>query len=110
MQIGKVVGTITATRKEPRLDGFKILIVATMTIDLKPTGSHVIAIDTVGSGFGEVVLLVSGSSARQSNATDKKPVDLAIVGILDSINIIDSFAEFAGLPAGDIYVKSRDDI
>lgn len=105
MQLGRVVGTVTATRKEPRLEGQKLLIVHTLKIDLKPTTSFVVAVDTVGAGYGEVVLLVSGSSARQSDMTSTKPVDAAVVGIIDTVSILPEFAEFAGLPAGDIFVR-----
>jgi microcompartment protein CcmK/EutM len=107
MQLGKVIGTVTATRKEQRLEGFKLLIVHTLKIDLSPTYTYLVAVDTVGAGYGEIILLVSGSSARQSDVTNGKPVDAAVVGIIDSVNILPDFAESAGLQPGEVFIRDR---
>ncbi|MDD2715983.1 MAG: EutN/CcmL family microcompartment protein [Candidatus Wallbacteria bacterium] len=87
MLLGKICGTVVATRKDVNLVGFKFLVVEELTIELKPTGKFHIAVDTVGAGAAETVLLVSGSSARQTVKTDKKPVDCIVVGIVDTINL-----------------------
>lgn len=87
MILGHVCGTLVATKKEEALRGFKFLIVEEVTIYKKPTGKYHIAVDTVGAGAGELVLIVSGSSARQTARTTKKPVDAAIVAIVDNISL-----------------------
>lgn len=88
MIICKVVGSIVSTTKAEKLKGKKLLIV--QPLDLKTIvddGKPLVAIDTVGAGVGEVVLLVSGSSARQTEITNGVPADAAIIGIVDQIEI-----------------------
>ena len=85
MILAKVVGTVVATRKDPRLVSSKLLIARPMDPKGKPEGNYVVAIDTVDAGFGETVLIVSGSSARMSVGLKDCPVDSAIVGIVDEI-------------------------
>ncbi|QFT91070.1 Ethanolamine utilization protein EutN [Bacillus sp. THAF10] len=88
MIIAKVVGSIVATTKAEKLTGKKLLIVTPLDMkSIEEDGKPLVAIDTVGSGIGEVVLVVSGSSARQTEATTGVPVDAAIVGIVDQIEI-----------------------
>jgi ethanolamine utilization protein EutN len=84
MKMGRVRGTVVATRKDPSLEGSKLLVVEFLGPDMEPDGTHVIAIDSVGAGAGEVVLCASGSSARQTDFTRDKPVDAVIMGIVDS--------------------------
>ena len=86
MILGKVIGTVVSTKKDERLVGFKLLVVQKYNIKLEPTDGFVVAVDTVGAGFNELCLIVSGSSARQTSKTDKKPVDAAIVGIVDDVS------------------------
>lgn len=82
MQIAKVVGHVVSTQKDPNLVGFKLLTVVPM-MRAGVFGSRIaVAVDTVGAGTGELVLLASGSAARQG-VGEHAPVDLAIVGILD---------------------------
>ena len=69
MILAKVVGTVVATRKDPRLVSSKLLIARPMDPKGKPEGSYLVAIDTVDAGFGETVLIVSGSSARMAPAS-----------------------------------------
>jgi len=83
--IGKIAGTIVATRKDEGLTGMKLLIVQQYTVELKPTQNYIVAVDAVGAGADEYVLVVSGSSARATKRTEGKPVDASIVGIVDSI-------------------------
>ncbi|MDP4084110.1 MAG: EutN/CcmL family microcompartment protein [Bacillota bacterium] len=92
MIIGKVVGSIVSTTKAEKLKGKKLLIVQPLDMyTINDDGKSLVAIDTVGSGEGEVVLVVSGSSARQTEATNGVPVDAAIVGIVDQIEIEGTF-------------------
>lgn len=85
MTLGRVVGTVVATRKEERLTGFKLQVVETVGLDLKPTGAFTVAVDVVGAGPGEIVLTSAGSSARLTQATKDRPVDAVIVGIVDTL-------------------------
>ncbi|MBI4777139.1 MAG: EutN/CcmL family microcompartment protein [Deltaproteobacteria bacterium] len=88
MQIGRIIGTLVATRKHERLVGSKIQIV--QPLDLKgesPQGDPLVAVDAVGAGVGERVILVRGSSARRAVDDDQCPVDATIVGIIDHIDI-----------------------
>jgi microcompartment protein CcmK/EutM len=84
MKMGKVIGSVVATRKDPSLEGVKLLVVENLTLDLKPEGGYVVAVDAVGAGSKEVVLYASGSSARQTAKTKDRPVDAVIMAILDS--------------------------
>lgn len=88
MIIGRVVGSIVSTSKAEKLQGKKLLIVQPLDmISIQPDGKPLVAIDTVGSGKDEVVMVVSGSSARQTVVTNGTPVDAAIIGIIDHIEI-----------------------
>ncbi|MCX5744342.1 MAG: EutN/CcmL family microcompartment protein [Proteobacteria bacterium] len=87
MILGRVIGTLVATRKEPTLDGLKLLVVRACDVDGKETGGIAVAVDAVGAGIGEVVLYVSGSSARQTTVTQNRPVDATIMAIVDEIAV-----------------------
>jgi microcompartment protein CcmK/EutM len=87
MILARVVGTIVATRKDPRLEGFKLLIVKPVSPDGKDESGYVIAVDTVSAGSKETVLVVSGSSARMAEGCKDKPVDASIVGIVDTVSV-----------------------
>lgn len=84
MNLGKVVGTVVSTRKEPVLDGIRFLLVRLVDTDGKETPAFVVAADAMGAGPGEMVLTAAGSSARQTSMTDKKPVDNVIMAIVDT--------------------------
>lgn len=84
MLFAKVVGNVVCTRKEEKLNGKKLLIVQPVDIDNKPKGNALVAVDAVGAGAGEMVLLVQGSSARQTEATNNTPVDCTVFAILDT--------------------------
>ena len=90
MTLGRVVGTIVATRKDPRLEGHKLLIVKPVTPDGKDEAGYLVAIDTVSAGFRELVITVAGSSARMADGCKDKPVDCVIVGIVDGVSIDDA--------------------
>ena len=85
MQLGRVVGTVVATRKEDRLKGFKLQVVELVDLEAKTKGGFQIAVDAVGAGPGDVVLTASGSSARLTTLTKDTPVDTVIMAIVDSI-------------------------
>lgn len=87
MLIGKVVGTVIATRKEDELEGLKFLVVRGLDLEGKPTSTLVVAADAIGAGIGEVVLYASGSSARQTKVTKDRPVDATIMAIVDEIEV-----------------------
>jgi microcompartment protein CcmK/EutM len=87
MNLGKVVGTVVATRKESSMDGLKFMLVKHVDPEGKETGSHVVAADAVGAGPGELVLIATGSSARQTVATQNRPCDAVIMAIVDSWEI-----------------------
>lgn len=86
MIIGKIIGTVVCTRKDDRLLPFKLLVVQPLDTDGKPSGSCLVAVDTVDAGAGERVMVVSGSSARLTSVTKDCPVDAAIIGIVDTID------------------------
>ncbi len=87
MILAKIVGTVVATRKDERLVASKLLVARPLDPSGKPDGNYLVAIDTVDAGFGETVLIVSGSSARMAAGLKDSPVDAAIVGIVDTIDV-----------------------
>ena len=87
MKLGRIVGTVVSTRKDPSLDSLKLLIVENLTTDLGREGGYVVAVDSVGAGLGEVILYATGSSARLTAATKDRPVDAVIMGIVDSFDV-----------------------
>lgn len=89
MLLARVVGTVVATRKDPRLVSNKLLIVRPMDPRGKAEGNCLVAVDTVDAGTGETVLIVSGSSARMAAGMKDVPVDAAIVGIIDTVEVTD---------------------
>jgi microcompartment protein CcmK/EutM len=88
MLIAKVVGTVVATRKDDRLLNAKLLVSRPIDPSGKPEGSYLVAVDTVDAGVGETVLIVSGSSARMAAGQKDCPVDAAIVGVIDHIDVV----------------------
>jgi microcompartment protein CcmK/EutM len=84
MLLGRVAGTVVASRKEPLMEGSRLLVVQQLGVDNKPTGGYVVATDAVGAGVGEVVLYASGSSARQTEVTRDRPCDAVIMAIVDT--------------------------
>ena len=84
MLLARVAGTVVSSRKETRLEGLKFLLLEQLGVDNKPTGGYVVAADAVGAGVDEVVMYASGSSARQTEYTDQRPVDAVVMAIVDS--------------------------
>ncbi len=87
MLLAKVLGRVVATRKDERLEGFKLLLLGPAGPDGELGGGVVVAVDAVGAGEGEYVLFASGSSARQTRQTDGKPVDAVVMAIVDSWDV-----------------------
>jgi ethanolamine utilization protein EutN len=87
MILARVVGTVVATRKDPRLEGKKLLVLKPVSPEGKPEAGYVVAVDTVSAGYKELVLVVSGSSARMAEGCADRPVDTVIVGIVDDVSL-----------------------
>jgi len=85
--LAKIVGTVVATRKDPRLVSNKLLVARPIDPRGKAEGNYLVAVDTVDAGVGETVLIVSGSSARMASGMKDCPIDAAVVGIIDEIDI-----------------------
>ena len=91
MQIGRVVGTVVSTQKNRKLEGAKLLMVQPMTLENQPRGTAVLAIDSVGAGVGERVLLViEGKAAGDALGKKGAAVDAAIIGIIDEVDFRDT--------------------
>ncbi|HNX97145.1 MAG TPA: EutN/CcmL family microcompartment protein [Candidatus Aminicenantes bacterium] len=99
MQLGKIIGTVVSSHKDRKLEGLKFFIVRSLNVDLTPAGGFVVAVDGVGAGEGEVVLVAAGSSARLTPDTEGKPVDAVIMAIVDVLEI----------EGRERYVKGRDE-
>jgi carbon dioxide concentrating mechanism protein CcmL len=84
MMIARVIGTLVSTRKEPSIEGLRFMVCQPVNADGEKAGAPVVAADAVGAGVGEMVLYASGSSARQTNATQNRPVDAVIMAIVDN--------------------------
>lgn len=88
MKLGRVVGNVWATRKDARLSSLTLLLVQCLDIITKePDGAPIVAEDNIGAGFGELVIVVSGSSARSAAGDMNIPVDAAVVAIVDNFDL-----------------------
>ena len=90
MFLAKVIGNVVATQKNEKFQGMKLLLIQPYINKgktLVPSGSSVVAVDSVGAGLGECVLFTQGSSARLTPTTKEAPVDCVIVGIVDAIEV-----------------------
>jgi ethanolamine utilization protein EutN len=87
MYVGKVIGIVVATRKDDNLIGKKLMVVQPTDSKGQPTGKEEVAVDSVGAGTGEYVLVSKGSSARHIFGNPSSPIDAAIVGIIDSMEV-----------------------
>lgn len=102
MFIAKVLGTVVTSQKVDEMKGRTLLIVDPLCVDDKgksmtPMGKHFVAVDTMGAGSDDIVLVTQGSSARMTEITGKAPVDCVIIGIVDAVNV----------PQGAVYKKSE---
>lgn len=84
MLIGKVVGSVVATRKDEKLEQQKLLVVQVHDQQNRPKDQYVVAVDAVGAGTDEMVLYATGSSARQTTQTEGRPCDAVIMAVVDS--------------------------
>ena len=84
MLIGKVVGSVVATRKDEKLENLKLLVVQVHDHTANPKDQYVVAVDSVSAGTGDMVLYATGSSARQTTLTDGKPCDAVVMAVVDS--------------------------
>ncbi len=98
MMIGRVVGTVVSTQKDEKLTAMKLHLVEQTDIAGRGEKKYVVAVDSVGAGVGELILYASGSSARQTELTNNKPVDTVIMGIVDAIH----------KNGVDVYMKSKE--
>jgi len=87
MLLARVIGTVVATRKDPRLEGKKLLILRLVSPEGKDESGYLVSVDTVSAGNREVVIVVQGSSARMAEGCKDIPVDSSIVGIVDTISL-----------------------
>jgi len=87
MHIGRVVGTVVATRKDERLTGCKLMITQPLNLEEDPIGEALITVDTVGAGIGELVIYTKGTAARYAADKLQSPIDASIVGIIDNIDV-----------------------
>lgn len=85
MLFARVIGNVVATQKDEKLIGTKLLLVQPVDLQNNPKGNPLVAVDVVGAGEGELVLIVQGSSARQTKRTEGNPVDCTIFAIVDYI-------------------------
>ncbi len=87
MIIARILGTVVSTQKDARLHGKKLLLVKPINLDGTDQSGYLVAVDTVGAGYHEKVLVVGGSSARLAEGNKDCPVDSAIVGVIDSFEV-----------------------
>ncbi len=94
MYLAKVIGSVVSTKKDGTMKGRKLMLVRPMLVDpqkpkqFKPGSNTIVCVDTIGAGEGELVLIVQGSSARQADDLKTMPVDAAIVGIVDTVDVL----------------------
>lgn len=93
MYIGRVIGTVVATRKDEGLTGCKLMVTQPLDIEQKPNGKPIIAVDTVGAGIGEIVIYSRGTAARIGAKRMQAPIDISIVGIVDNFDICKDLIE-----------------
>ncbi|BAY79506.1 MAG: EutN/CcmL family microcompartment protein [Nostoc sp. ChiSLP01] len=89
MQVAKVRGTVVSTQKDPSLRGVKLLLLQLVDEDGNILPQYEVAADTVGAGVDEWVLVTRGSAARQIDGNEKRPLDAAVVAIIDTIHVAD---------------------
>lgn len=88
MILAKVVGTVVSTKKEPKIEGIKFLLLERINpSNMQGKGDYLVAMDSIGAGWGEVVFYTAGSSARMTVTTEGKPSDATIISIVDSIDL-----------------------
>ncbi len=91
MYLGRIIGTVVATRKDERLTGTKLMVTQPLNLEKAPVGEALVAVDTVGAGIGEIVIFTKGTAARYAADKLQSPIDAAIIGIVDNIDIYRDF-------------------
>ena len=87
MHLGRIIGTVVATRKDEKLVGNKLMITQPLNLKLELKGDPIIAVDTVGAGIGELVIYTTGTAGRIAARKLDSPIDASIIGIVDEIDI-----------------------
>ena len=87
MKLGKIIGTVVCTRKEPALEGKKLLVVQPISLRNEPMGKPLIAVDTIGAGSGETVIFVRGKEGSFPMLPQIVPTDAGITGIVDYFDV-----------------------
>ena len=87
MQLARVIGTVVSEKKDPALEGLKFLLLRLLDVKNKEQNTHLVAVDAVGAGRGDVVLFATGSSARQTIVTKNRPCDAVVMAIVDEWEI-----------------------
>ena len=90
MIIARILGTVVSTQKDERLLGKKLLLVRPLNLDGTDGSGYSVAVDTVGAGFHERVVVVAGSSARLASGMKDVPVDAAIIGVIDHVDVMNN--------------------
>ncbi|MFT5123705.1 MAG: ethanolamine utilization protein EutN [Kiritimatiellia bacterium] len=94
MFLGKVIGSVVATKKDEKMNGRKLLLIRPLLIDEKnpatfrPGQNTLVAVDNLGAGVEDIVLFAQGSSARQASGLNTMPIDAAVVGIVDTVDVL----------------------
>lgn len=87
MHLGRIIGTVVATRKDEKLIGNKLMITQPLNLKLESKGDPIIAVDTVGAGIGELVIYTTGTAGRIAARKLDSPIDVSIIGIVDEIDV-----------------------
>ncbi len=94
MFLGRVIGSVVSTKKDDKMSGRKLLLIRPMLIDekdpsrLRPGQNTLVAVDNLGAGVDELILFAQGSSARQASGLKSMPIDAAVVGIVDAVDVL----------------------
>ena len=94
MFLARVIGSVVSTKKDEIMKGHKLLLLRPMLVDesdpakFRPGSNTIVAVDAMGAGNGELVLFCQGSSARQTSGMKQLPIDAAVVGIVDSVDVM----------------------
>ncbi len=94
MFLARVIGAVVSTKKDEVMKGHKLLLLRPMLVDesdpakFRPGSNTIVAVDAMGAGNGELVLFCQGSSARQTSGMKQLPIDAAVVGIVDSVDVM----------------------
>lgn len=102
MKLGRIVGTLVSTRKDPKIEGLRLYLVQDLSLALEGRSSFVVAADAMGAGVGEVVLYATGSSARQTDVTKDRPVDAVVMAIVDEVDVEGQLVFRKHPPVGEV--------